>query len=70
MKSERDIRRLFADHGLDVIRVRRGKHWVVFASRNGEVGRFVLSQSPSDWRVQRKREAELKRGGYPLTRSE
>jgi hypothetical protein len=64
--TERKSRRLFTDNGLTVRSIRRGKHRIVTASKNGEerIGRFVLPVSPSDRRAIRNIEAELKRGGY------
>ena len=57
MKSERDIRRLFRDHDFVVVRLRHGKHWVVFAhpvGREHDVTRFTLSGSTNDqnlWQI-------------------
>lgn len=45
MKTERAIRRLFADNGFEIISVRSGKHWIVLASKEERVGRFVLARS-------------------------
>jgi hypothetical protein len=66
MKTERAIRRLFADNGFEIISVRSGKHWIVLASKEERVGRFVLARSPSDHRVKRKIEADMRRGGNSL----
>jgi len=62
MDKEADIRRLFREHGLQILTIRRNKHWVITAARDGVVGSFVMGSSPSDYRVERKIRAQLRRG--------
>jgi uncharacterized protein with PhoU and TrkA domain len=66
INTERKVRRLFTANGLTVLSIRRGRHWIVTASKNGEeqTRRFVLPVSPSDQRAIRNIEADLKRDGY------
>ena len=64
MKSEHDVRRLFREHGFEIIRVRRGKHWVVFAhpaGREHDVSRFTLSMSTNDQNLMRLIRGDFKR---------
>jgi hypothetical protein len=51
MKRESQVRALFRRHRYIVERVKHGKHWKVWASRNGRTRRFVVSVSPSDYRA-------------------
>jgi len=50
MRTERDVRNLFTDHGYLVISIHRTSHWIVKASINGTVKCFTVSVSPSDYR--------------------
>ena len=66
MKTEHDIRRLFADHGYEVIDIRCNRHWVVLAARGGKrTGTFIFSRSPSSRRAKQYLENDLRRGGHP-----
>jgi uncharacterized protein with PhoU and TrkA domain len=63
LKNEAAVVRLFRDHGMNIISLRRGKHWVVTASPAGSaiVTRYVLSISPSHFGTQRIIEADFRR---------
>ena len=63
-KSERDVRRLFREHGFVVDRVRCGKHWIIFAHPTGrehDVTRFTLSKSTNDRNLERIIKGDFKR---------
>lgn len=62
MTEDREVRRLFGEHGYTIERVRSGKHIVVWAKRDDQVQRFVLPRTPSDHRSLKNLEADLKRG--------
>jgi hypothetical protein len=63
MSKERDVRRLFAEHGYVIIALRRNGHWNVRASRDGQPPRlFTVAVSPSDWRARKNLIASLNRG--------
>jgi hypothetical protein len=55
LRNEAAVRRLFREHGFEVVSIRRGKHWVVRARRAGSeaVTMFTLSASPSDSGIHR-----------------
>jgi hypothetical protein len=53
--SERRLRRLFAEHGFDVIRLRQNKHWVstIARSSGGPAFNVACSVTPSDVNFER-----------------
>lgn len=60
--DERKVRRLFADHGLIIHKLRRGRHWCVQASRDGGPIRSVtITPASGCWYALRKIEADLRR---------
>lgn len=62
MKTERKVRRFFADHDMIIHKLRRRKHWVVCASRPaGTPTYFCIPVSASDWRSMLNLVADLKR---------
>jgi hypothetical protein len=64
LKSERFVRQLFAAHGLNVLAVKRNRHWRVTAQRlGGPELHFTIPVSPSDWRATRNMTAALRRKG-------
>ena len=61
--SENSVRRLFAEHDLTILHIRRNGHWQVKASRNGGPPQhFTVPISPSDYRSLKNLNANLKRG--------
>ena len=61
MRTQRDVRNLFWDHGYQVISIHRTNHWIVKASINGIIKGFTVSVSPSDHRGIKNFEALLRR---------
>lgn len=50
MRTERDVKNLFSDHGYEVVSIHRTSHWIIKASINGVIRSFTVSVSPSDYR--------------------
>jgi hypothetical protein len=63
MKTEADVRRLFREHGFEVVRVRHRKHWTVHGRAIGgdRVIRFTLSVTTNDQNVLRIIRGDIKR---------
>jgi len=61
--SERKLRRLFADQGFNVVKLRNNRHWVgtVERTNGGPAFTVVCSQTPSDRRFERQFITSLKR---------
>lgn len=63
MKTEHEVRRLFAEHDMTIHSIRRNGHWVVKAAKPGLPYRcFTVAVSPSDGRSMKNLTASLKRG--------
>ena len=50
MRTQRDVRNLFVDHGYTIVSIHRTSHWIVKAQVNGIIRSFTVSVSPSDHR--------------------
>lgn len=50
MRTQRDVKNLFLDHGYQIVSIHRTAHWIVKASINGYARSFTVSVSPSDRR--------------------
>ena len=50
MRTQRDVRNLFVDHGYQIISIHRTAHWIVVAKINDVIRNFTVSVSPSDHR--------------------
>lgn len=61
MRTQRDVRNFFLDHGYEIVSIHRTAHWIVKASINGYTRNFVVSVSPSDCRGHKNLEALLRR---------
>ena len=61
MRTQRDVRNLFVDHGYTIVSIHRTNHWIVRAEINGVVKGFTVSVSPSDHRGIKNFEALLRR---------
>ncbi len=61
MRTQRDVKNLFMNHGYLVVSIHRTSHWIVKASINGIVKNFTVSVSPSDHRGVKNFEALLRR---------
>ena len=67
MRTQRDVKNLFLDHGYQIVSIHRTAHWIVKASINGYVKSFTVSVSPSDCRGHKNLIALLRRTAKETT---
>ena len=65
LRNEAAVRRLFREHDMEVISIRRRKHWTIYAKPAGSenVTRFTISSSPSSGEIHQLIRGDLKRAG-------
>jgi len=61
MRTQRDVKNLFLDHGYQIVLIHQTAHWIAKASINGYVKSFTISLSPSDCRSHKNLEALIRR---------
>ena len=67
MRTQRDVKNLFLEHGYQIVSIHRTRHWIVKASINGQIQNFAVSVSPSDCRGHKNLEALLRRNAKNTT---